>query len=225
MTIDPLSEISKRAGDAGESGSAAPRRYHSPRRRAQADATRVAIAAAARRLFAERGWAGTRVRDIARAADVAEPTVYAIYGSKAGLAHALVDAIESSAGAEQQAADLAAAASAPAGQLAAMVGFDRRLYEYNGDVVSALRDAGRSEPDLAAAYAAGRARADQLRRSVLATWPRGALRDGLDQDEAVDIYAALCNIEVYRVLTEERGWPPDRAERWLHETLCRLLLA
>lgn len=44
-------------------------------------------------------------------------------------------------------------------------------------------------------------------------------------DQAVDIYAALCNIDVYRVLTEERGWSPDRVERWLHQTWCQLLLA
>lgn len=223
MTVDPLSKIRKRDADGSEG--AAPRRYHSPRRRAQADATRAAIAAAARRLFAERGWAGTRVRDVARAADVAEPTVYAIYGSKAGLAHALVEAVESSADVDRQASDLADATGDPAGQLAAMIGFDRRLYESGGDVVAVLRDAGRSEPELAAAYTAGRAHADRLRHTVLATWPRGALRAGLDQDEAVDIYAALCTIDVYRVLTHERGWSPDRAERWLHETLCQLLLA
>lgn len=106
-----------------------------------------------------------------------------------------------------------------------MIGFDRRLYEHGGDILAVLRDAGRSQPELAAAYSAGRARADQLRHAVLAAWPRRALRAGLDQDQAVDIYAALCNIDVYRVLTEERGWSPDRAERWLHQTLCQLLLA
>ena len=97
MTIDPLSETFKPGHD-GESGGSARRRYYSPRRRAQADATRAAIAAAAWRLFTERGWAGTTVRDVARAAEVAEPTVYAAYGSKAGLAHALVDAVEFAAG-------------------------------------------------------------------------------------------------------------------------------
>ena len=224
MTIDPLSEIGNRAGD-DESRDGARRRYYSPRRRAQADATRAAIAAAARRLFTERGWAGTTVREVARAAEVAEPTVYAVYGSKAGLAYALVNAVESAADAGRQAAELANASGDPAGQLAAMIGFDRRLYEHGGDVLAVLRDAGRSQAELAAAYDAGRTHADQLRRSVLAAWPHGALRAGLDQGEAADVYAALCNIDVYRVLTEERGWSPDRVERWLYQTLCQLLLA
>ena len=177
MTVEPPPEDRKRR-EAGAADTTA-RRYHSPRRQAQADATRAGIAAAARRLFVERGWAGTTVRGVAQAAGVSEPTLYATYGSKAGLAYALV----------------------------------------------VLRDAGRSNSELAAAYAGGRADADHLRHRVLAAWPPGVLRAGLDRDEAVDVYAALCNIDVYRELTVERRWSADRVERWLHETLCRLLLA
>ncbi|MEV0201787.1 TetR family transcriptional regulator [Nonomuraea sp. NPDC050691] len=42
------------------------RRYDSLRRTAQALETRAEIARAARRLFVERGWAATTVRDVAR---------------------------------------------------------------------------------------------------------------------------------------------------------------
>ena len=31
---------------------------------------------------------------------------------------------------------------------------------------------------------------------------------GLDLQTAVDVYAAICNIDVYTTLTTERGWPP-----------------
>ena len=120
------------------------------------------IAAAARQLFTERGWAGTRVRDVAAAAGVAEPTVYAVYGSKAALALALIDAAAEAADLGVQEADLTAAAGDPAGQLAAMAGFDRRLFERGGDVLGSLHDAGRAEPDLAAAYREGRAQADRV---------------------------------------------------------------
>ncbi|ADI04096.1 transcriptional regulator, TetR family protein [Streptomyces bingchenggensis BCW-1] len=41
---------------------------------------------------------------------------------------------------------------------------------------------------------------------------------------AVDVYAALCNIDVYTVLTGERGWSPDRVERWWGEAPARELL-
>jgi AcrR family transcriptional regulator len=51
----------------------------------QAAQTRADVLDAASRLFAERGWAGTGMRDVARAAAVSVETVYATFGSKAGL--------------------------------------------------------------------------------------------------------------------------------------------
>ncbi|WP_433333345.1 hypothetical protein [Spirillospora sp. CA-294931] len=39
--------------------------------------------------------------------------------------------------------------------------------------------------------------------------------------EAVDVYAAICNIDVYTTLTVERSWTPDRVKRWWGEALAR----
>jgi AcrR family transcriptional regulator len=200
------------------------RRYDSPRRRVQARATREGIALAARTLFAQRGWAATAVRDIARAAQVSEPTVYSNYGSKAGLAIALVDAVDLGADVPRELAELAEAAGDPARQIGVMVAFDRRLFERGGDVIALMREAGRIEPDLAAAYQEGRRRGRETRSRVFSSWPRTAFRPGLDPDGACDAYAAVCNIDTYRSLTEEQGWPPDRVEHWWHDSLTRLLL-
>jgi AcrR family transcriptional regulator len=222
MTIDKLNQSSQARPDGGRA--AGSRAYDSPRRREQAQATRAAIAVAARRLFLARGWAGTRVRDVAREAGVAEPTVYAVYGSKAGLAHALVDAVDLAAGVARSEHGILAAGEDPAAQLAAMVAADRRLFERGGDVIALLRDAGRSEPALQAAYAGGRDRADQIRRAVFATWPARWFRPGADAGLAADTFAALCNIGVYQILTDERGWAPSRIEKWWRDSLQRLLL-
>ncbi|MEV4286367.1 hypothetical protein AB0K40_12770 [Nonomuraea bangladeshensis] len=54
--------------------------------------------------------------------------------------------------------------------------------------------------------------------------PAGVLHESLDVATAVDIYAGLCNVDVYRTLTDERGWSPDRVERWWAEALARELL-
>jgi TetR/AcrR family transcriptional regulator, regulator of cefoperazone and chloramphenicol sensitivity len=200
------------------------RRYNSPRRREQAEATRAQIAAAARRLFAARGWAGTTVRDVAREAGVAEPTVYATYGSKAGLARALIEAVESQAEFSRSMAEVRAAQGDPAKQLAVLVHFDRRLFERGADVIGLMRDADRAEPELHAAYQDGRNHADQLRRAIFGAWPAAVLRDGVDAGLAADYFAALCNIDVYRVLTQERGWSVDQVERWWRASLTLLLL-
>lgn len=200
------------------------RRYDSPRRQDQARATREDIAAAARTLFAQRGWAATTVRDIARGAGVSEPTVYNVYGSKAGLAMALVDAVDLGADVPRQLAELAEATGDRSRQIGAMVAFDRRLFERGGDVIAMMREAGRVEPDLATAYREGRRRGRETRSRVFSSWPAGAMRPGLDVNGACDAYAALCNVDVYRSLTEEQGWSPDRVEGWWHESLVRLLL-
>lgn len=55
------------------------------RREANKQATRTALTAAAERLFAERGFEQTTVRDIARAASVTERTFYRYFDGKEGL--------------------------------------------------------------------------------------------------------------------------------------------
>ncbi|GAA2058047.1 TetR/AcrR family transcriptional regulator [Streptomyces carpaticus] len=203
----------------------AKRRYDSLHRTAQAHRTRGAIAEAARRLFTGRGWAATTVRAVAEEAGVSVPTVYAAYGDKTGLVRAVADAADLSAGVDRLVAALEAAEGDPAAQLAAMAGYDRRLYERAGEVIVLLREAGRTEPELATAYAEGRRRGDETRWQVFSGWPAGTLRPELDVPGAVDVYAALCTVDVYTTLTVERGWQPDRVERWWAAALARELLA
>ncbi|MFI0373014.1 TetR/AcrR family transcriptional regulator [Actinomadura sp. 1N219] len=200
------------------------RRYDSLRREAQALETRAEIARAARRLFVAQGWAGTTVRDVAREAGVSAPTVYATYKNKTGLTRALADAAGLSADPAQMLDELEDPSADPADQLAAMASFDRRLYERAGDIIALIRDAGRNEPELAAIYANGRGAADRNRRQVFESWPDGSLRDGLDLQTAIDIYAAICNIDAYSTLINERRWTPDQIEQWWRDALPRELL-
>src|SRR6476619_8232905 len=65
------------------------RRYKSPRRRAQADATKRDILAAAQRLFERQGYAATTMAAIAAEAGVALKTVYLAFETKSGLLRAL----------------------------------------------------------------------------------------------------------------------------------------
>ncbi|WP_416970422.1 hypothetical protein [Streptomyces sp. 4F14] len=59
---------------------------------------------------------------------------------------------------------------------------------------------------------------------MLFPWPDGTLLPELDVGAATDVYAALCNTDVYTVLTVERGWSADRVETWWSRTLVRELL-
>jgi AcrR family transcriptional regulator len=205
------------------SGTPDRRAYHSPQRAAQADATRRQIVAAARALFLERGWAGTRMRDVAALAGVAEPTVFAVFGSKAGLALGLLDLVDAEADVDRTRAEAARAQGDPHAVLAAFVGLDRRLYERAGDLVGLLRDAGSVTPELAQAYAHGVERGDVARRAYLQDWPPDTLITGNDVEGALARYAAVCNIDGYRLL-RARGWSPDRIESWWLELVTFALL-
>jgi len=200
------------------------RRYNSLRRMNQAHQTRAEIADAARRLFVEHGWAATTVRDVAREAGVSVPTVYAAYQNKPGLVWALVEATGVAADLSRMIDELERTAD-PRQNLAAMAAFDRRAFERSGDLIALVREAGRTEPDLADFYQRARRQADQTRVEVFTDWPAGTLRQDLDIATAVDVYAALCNIDVYTTLTVERSWPAERVERWWSESLARELLA
>ncbi|MFD6157363.1 hypothetical protein ACFWF7_21225 [Nocardia sp. NPDC060256] len=103
-----------------------------------------------------------------------------------------------------------------------MAGYDRRLFERAGDLVVLVREAARTEPDFADIDRHGRQSADQARADMFSAWPPGTLR--ADLPAAVDVYAALCNIDVYTSLAVERAWHPDRIEHWWSETLARELL-
>src|SRR3954451_18308199 len=65
------------------------RRYESPRRRAQADATKRDILEAAQRLFERQGYAATTMAAIAADAGVALKTVYVVFETKSGVLRAL----------------------------------------------------------------------------------------------------------------------------------------
>lgn len=201
------------------------REYDAPRRREQAEQTRHDVLAAARSLFTERGWGQTTMRDIAREARVSEPTAYKAYGGKVGLAVALIDTIDVPADVPRMMAEMEEAGGDPYRQLAALVSYDRRLFERCGDVLQLIREAGRTEPELAAAYQRGRGRGAHNWRRIFTSWPAAAFADGVDVDSAVDTYAAICNVDVYDTLIEERDWRPEQVERWWHRSLCRLLLS
>lgn len=201
------------------------RPYRSRLRTEQAEQTRLRIAHAARQCFVERGWTGTSVRSVASTAGVSEATVYAVYGTKAGLATSLVDSADDDADITRTLRELAAAVGDPAAQLAALLRFERRLFENAGDALRVIIEGQRSEPALQAAYAEGRGRGERTRRDVFATWPPAAFRPGMTMDRALDLVAITVSIQTYYIATRERGWTPDQTEQWWIDTLSSAILA
>ncbi|MBV9358201.1 MAG: helix-turn-helix transcriptional regulator [Chloroflexi bacterium] len=204
--------------------SAVKRPYASPRRRAQALATRRRLAASARRLFAERGYAATTIEAIAQAADLAVQTFYATYGSKRAVLFALLDEMDQAADMPGLLERLRQAEGDCPRQLAALVDFNVRLFGQSSDVLEVLRAAGAADPDIAAVARAGDDRRRAGQAPIVRGWARaGVLRAGLDEASAVDILWGLTSPELFQLFVVRQHWPPARYAGWLRHGLQRLL--
>jgi AcrR family transcriptional regulator len=183
----------------------------------RAAATRRRILGVARRLFAERGYGATTLTEVARGSRVAVQTVYAVFGSKAGILRALREDLV----AQPQAEALyeAALAAPEAGEALALFARSiRTRWQAGADVVAIHADAAASDTSLRWEVEAVLARRRQgIARLVEDLAPD--LRDGLGVAGAAAIADALTLPGVYVALVRDGGWSDDAYERWLATTL------
>ncbi|MFJ8911419.1 TetR/AcrR family transcriptional regulator [Amycolatopsis sp. NPDC102389] len=178
------------------------------------------ILTAARGLFAERGYARTPIRLIAQEAGVSPQTIYAHFGSKAGVLGGLVDLLDDEAGIPDLVAE-ARRTEDPVALLGLLATVARQVRERCGDIVTMLSSGAAVDPDIAATQAEGARRnrlgvemvVDRVRKSGRAVVPR-----------AVDIAVALMSADVHAALVAEAGWSHDDYEAWLKDTLVASLL-
>jgi AcrR family transcriptional regulator len=193
-------------------------------RERQAQLTKDEILKAARRLFSERGYARTSVRDIAVAAGVSAQTVYDSIGSKQTLVARLNDLIDSEAGIADI-AGRAAQATDPMEIASTNARITRAILEHCGDVIHALVSGAASEPDLEIALTEG-----QRRHVGGARWIVGllqgldALDASVDPEAAIDTLSAISDVRFAVMLRESYGWSLDRVETWIATTAQALLL-
>lgn len=203
-----------------------------PRRPGQARTrlARAAVIDGARSLFLELGYGATTIQAISARSDVPPATVYRLFGSKRGILKAILDV--SIAGDDEAVAmpDRPHVREVlgdpdPESQLAGLVAVTSDVNSRTAPIYLILVGAASSDPDAAALLEdvarQRQAGQGQFARSLARA---GALRPGLREDDAADIIHALVSPEVYRLLVVERGWSPERYERWLTETLVQQIL-
>jgi AcrR family transcriptional regulator len=195
------------------------RKYDSTWRQEQARETRQRIIQAARDLFVSKGYGGTTIADIARAAGVAVETVYAAFRNK----HTLLrqDWYVSFRGDEEDLRlwdrpeirtviaepDLARRFNAQAVVLTAVF---RRITP----LLLMLQGAVASQP----AAAAMLAEFDERRLDAAAKYARAAAATGqlaVSEDECRDVLWATLDGALWHRLVAERGWPEERFAAWL----------
>ena len=189
---------------------AQPRSYRSPRRAAQAAQTRQVVLEAARTLFAERGWSGTGVRDVATAAGISVETVYAAVGTKAALFRAAYEGTIVGDNDPTPLADRAMFRAMGEGvdvaeRAAVAAELITTIHRRSIGLSRALREGAASDPELAGILATDEAHrwTDDRRGMEL------VLRRPVTAAE-VDAFWAVTSPEVYDLLTRRRGWADER---------------
>jgi AcrR family transcriptional regulator len=207
------------------------RPYESPRRRAQAEATRRDILDAAQRLFEANGYAATTMADIAKEAGVALKTVYLAFQTKGGLLRTLWNLLLRGDESERPVAErrwyldvldeqdherqlrLNARNSAKG---------KRRI----SAILEVIRSAAASDPDAAALWQRIQTEYHANQRAIVERLhERGHLRPELDVKQATDILWTINHPNTWQLLVVDRGWTPDQYEQWTGDLACAQLLA
>jgi AcrR family transcriptional regulator len=206
------------------------RAYDNAARAAQSEATRQRIVAVAREHFSQVGYRAATVAAIARSAGVHVDTVYQLVGRKPQLLRELIEqAIPGTAAAvPAEARDYVVAIRAEPrarAKLALYAGAMRRINERMAPLFLALRDASATEPEAREVWQEVSARrAANMRLLAEELQATGELRSELTVEETADVIWSTNSAEFYSLLVTERGWTPERYERWLADAWARLLL-
>jgi AcrR family transcriptional regulator len=200
------------------------RQYKSLVRQRQAGDTRRRIVEATRRLLQSEGYAGMTIDAIAHRAEVSAQSVYAIFKSKTGILSELLD--QSTFGADyEDAVRRALSASDPETRLRLAAPIARQIHDAQSATVDLLRGAGVVAPELAKLEQRREClRYERQENMIISLRDAGRLRPGLDHGTARDIFWMLTGRDVYRMFVRERGWPSQKYQDWLADTLVQSLL-
>ena len=194
------------------------------RREEYAEATRRAIVAAARRRFSERGYFATKVDEIAALARVAPATVYAVSGGKQGLLRTLMETVTTDPIVEAMIRRVAQLDD-PLVILNLVAATVRSVREEAGDIMRVLLNTAPHDKAVSESLAIATTR---YREAFVPIAQRlmdlGALREGFDLDQTVDVLWFYFGYSGLFTLHDENGWSYERAERWLCNEASRALL-
>jgi AcrR family transcriptional regulator len=203
------------------------RKYDNSRRRADAETRQRRIVEAATTLFAEQGFAGTSIDQIAAAADVSPQTVYATFGSKAAVLSRAIDVAVVGDFTDVPLADRLPLLTDTSREqrrayFTTIARFVRVLHERVAPLMRVMEQSVATDHGLEEL----RQRIFRDMRAVAPVWIKhlgSALNPEVALDEAADVMFTLQSPYVYSTLIE-LGWTSDQYEQWLAAAVPRLLL-
>jgi AcrR family transcriptional regulator len=205
------------------------RRYDGTRRQADAETRHRRVVAEATTLFLSQGFGATSIGQIASAAGVSPQTIYATYGSKAGVLARAIDVALVGDWEEAAMIDRVPAfddvRDAPvAARFVEHAGIIRVLNERVAPLIRVMEQAASGDPALEELRVRLiEAIQDDCRQWIGQLGP-DAVRSGLSPQHAATVMAMIESPYVYSTFTSDGGWTPEEYEKWLAHALPQLLL-
>ena len=200
------------------------RAYNSLTRQRQAHETRGRIVEATRQLLEAEGYAGMTVEAVARRAEVAVQTVYAVFGSKTGILAELLNQTTFGADYEETVRQTLEEKD-PEKRLRGAARIARQIHDAQRSGFDLLRGAGVVAPELARLEEEReRIRYERQEQMIASLRDSQKLRPELSSRAARDILWTLTGSDIYRMLVRERGWSSQKYQDWLGDTLVHSLL-
>ena len=198
--------------------------YNSETRDAQAAQTRARILAKAKTLFQSKGFECVTIEKLAQAAEVSAPTIYALFQSKRGILHALMDEAlpPDQYDALVQEAEQAESAQ---GLFAISAKIARHMYDAERAQMDIFRGASVLAPEFKELEKEKELRRYKRQEKTFKLLVKEKLLvKGLGVSKARDILWAFTGRDMYRMLVVEQGWASEKYEKWLAQLLVKTLI-
>jgi AcrR family transcriptional regulator len=196
-------------------------------KRERAAQTRVRMLGAAFALFAERGYQGTTMAAVAKAAGVAEQTMYFTFGTKAALLREVMIAGRTAAGEEREVPERrwftdALEATDQRRTLAVAVEGGTEVFRRLAPIAHAMASAELVDPDVAVTMDMIRGeRREAMGRLVDALAANGPI--AVSPREATDVIDVVESITTFNSFVAGCGWTVGAFKAWAYITLTQLL--
>lgn len=180
-------------------------------------------------LFLSQGFGTTSIGQIASAAGVSTQTVYATYGSKAGLLARAIDVALAGDWDDTKVIDriptfVAVHDASDAAHFVEYAGIMRVLNARVAPLIRVLEQSASTDPALEALRGRLIERIQADCRQWIGQLGIEALRPGLSPQHAASVMAMIESPYVYSIFTTDADWTPDEYEEWLAHALPHLLL-
>jgi AcrR family transcriptional regulator len=200
------------------------RSYVSYARQEKSAQTKARILENAKILFQEQGFEGVTIDQIAKSAHVSTPTIYALFQSKRGILHILIDQAFPMEKFEDLAKEANHAATSRE-RLCVSAKMARQIYDAERVQMDRFWGVYVLTPECKAIeQERERRRYTRQDATVQRIEKDGDLLTGLSLSKARDILWALTGRDLYRLFVVAQGWSSQEYEEWLARLLEQTLL-